>query len=129
MAMNFAEVLFAYVNVSRSACPSCPLARALANSAEFIDLLIRIVVSFHFHYKVYFLGRYWRAGVQVVRVSDVRQYHQLMFTWRLAGASLFRAFWAVWVAITSSAPKSLMCSDMWPSYPPVFRAFARSDAA
>src|ERR1017187_7823589 len=94
MAMNFAEVLFAYVNVSISACPSCPLARALANSAEFIDLLIRIVVSSHFHCKVFFLGfflgRYWRASVQVVRVSDVRQYHQLMFMWRLAGASLFR---------------------------------------
>ena len=93
MAMSFAEALFAYVNVSRSACPSCPLARALANSAESIDLVIRIVISFHFHCQVFFWGRYWRASVQVVRVSDVRQYHQLMFMWKLAGASLFQGFW------------------------------------
>ena len=94
MAMNFAEALFAYVNASRSACPSSLMARALADSAEFVDLRIRIVITSHFHCKVFFLGfflgRYWRASVQVVRVSDVRQYHQLMFMWRLAGASLFR---------------------------------------
>ena len=106
MAMNFAEVLFAYVNASRSACPSSLMARALADSAEFIDLLIRIVITFHFHCKVFFLGRYWRASVQVVRVSDVGQYHQLIFMWRLTGASLFRGFWG------SMGSENLICPQI-----------------
>ena len=39
------------------------------------------------------------------------------------------AFGAVWIARTSSAPKSLMGSDLRPSYPTVSRGLAQSDAA